>query len=207
MLFTGLSGWLDGMHVLVGGFAARYTLYPLQTVVCAGVILMYWGEYHLARPRAAWLAVAIGVLAYAIWVAPQVVFHDVPRLDGFDPDLFARNRAIYCAVLGMRFVRLILVVPVLEELFWRGFLLRYLVNERFETVPFGTYARMANIVVAVGFMFEHAAADYPAALATGLLYNLVAFRTRSLSSCIVAHAVTNALLGVYILMTRQWGFW
>ena len=49
-------------------------------------------------------------------------------------------------------------------------------------------------------------ADWPAAILTGALYNLVAYRTRSLSSCVLAHAVTNALLGAYVLHTRQWGF-
>jgi membrane protease YdiL (CAAX protease family) len=39
------------------------------------------------------------------------------------------------------------------------------------------------------------------------LYNLVAYRTRSLASCVVAHAVTNLLLGLWIMATRQWGFW
>ncbi len=107
----------------------------------------------------------------------------------------------------MRFLRLVIVVPLLEEIFWRAFLLRYLINEQFDTVPFGTYGLAANALVALGFMFEHAWPDWPAALATGLLYNAVAFRTRSLSSCVLAHALTNALLGAFIVLTHQWGFW
>jgi CAAX prenyl protease-like protein len=207
MLFTGLSGWLDGMHLMPGGFAPRYTIYPLQTVVCAGILLYYWRDYRLAPPRAAWLAVAIGAVVFALWVSPQVLFHQPPRVDGFNPDLFGAQPAIYSAVVIMRFLRLILVVPALEEIFWRGFLLRYLIKEDFDSIPFGAYAQLSNILVAVGFMFEHSAPDWPAALVTGILYNFVAYRTRSLSSCIVAHALTNALLGLYIMNTRQWGFW
>ena len=56
-------------------------------------------------------------------------------------------------------------------------------------------------------MLEHQPADYPAALLTGALFNWIAIRTRSLSSCILAHAITNLLLGFYIMATRQWGFW
>ena len=107
----------------------------------------------------------------------------------------------------MRFLRLIIVVPAIEEIFWRGFLLRAFIKRDFETVPFGTYAPMANAVVAIGFMLEHSAPDWPAALVTGLLYNFIACRTRSLSSCILSHAITNALLGTYIIITHQWGFW
>ena len=48
---------------------------------------------------------------------------------------------------------------------------------------------------------------WPAALVTGFLYNVVAVRTRSLPACVAAHAVTNALLGGYVMYTHQWGFW
>jgi CAAX prenyl protease-like protein len=85
--------------------------------------------------------------------------------------------------------------------------LRFLVKEDFRSVPIGTFTQTANALVAVGFVLEHSVPDWPAALAAGLLYNLVAYRTKSLSSCVVAHGITNALLGGFIMMTRQWGFW
>jgi CAAX prenyl protease-like protein len=142
-----------------------------------------------------------------LWVSPQVLFHQPARLEGFDPALFAGQPPFYWAELGLRFLRLVIVVPLLEEIFWRGFLLRFLINEQFDAVPFGAYTHVANAVVAIGFMLEHSPQDRAAALATGLLYNGVAFRTRSLSSCVLAHALTNALLGAFIMATHQWGFW
>jgi len=189
------------------GFAARYTLFPLQTVVCAGVLAYFWRQYRVRMPAKAWIAAAIGTLVFALWVSPQVVFHQAPRLDGFDPGTFAGKTGLYWGEVVMRFARLVVVVPALEEIFWRGWLLRFVINEEFEAVPFGTCTWRANGIVAVGFMLEHSMADWPAALATGLLYNLVAYRTRSLSSCILAHALTNGLLGAYIMVTHQWGFW
>ena len=207
VILSALSGLLDSAHVLPADMGAMYLLYPLQTMICAGVLAVFWREYRLRPPQRAWIAMAIGVLVFALWVSPQAAFHRPARLEGFDPDVFAAQPGLYWTQMVMRLLRLVVVVPLLEEIFWRGFLLRYLINEEFEAVPFGTYTRMSNAVVAVGFMLEHSWADWPAALATGLLYNFVAYRTRSLSSCILAHAITNALLGVYILMTRQWGFW
>jgi uncharacterized protein len=62
-------------------------------------------------------------------------------------------------------------------------------------------------VVTVGFMLVHSTADWPAALLTGALYNWVAYRTKSLAACVLAHAFTNLLPGVWIMNTRQWGFW
>ena len=207
MLFLGLTGWLDRAHIVPGGVGAIYVLFPLQTVVCAAVLAWFWSDFRLRMPAKSWFALAIGALVFVLWISPQAFFHQPARLDGFDPGIFASRPAVYWGEVILRFLRLALVVPALEEIFWRGFLLRYLINEEFDAVPFGTYARMANALVAIGFMLEHSMPDWPAALVTGLLYNWVAYRTHSLSSCILTHAITNALLGAYIMMTHQWGFW
>jgi CAAX prenyl protease-like protein len=210
MLFVALAQGLDKTRLLPADFgaaAAIYLVYPLQTLACAAMLACFWRQYALEAPREAWLASTIALLAFALWVSPQVLFHLSPRLAGFDPGVFSAYRGIYWASLVVRFLRLIVVVPLLEEIFWRGFLLRYLISEDFDKVPFGAYSLTANAVVAAGFMLEHSPRDWPAALATGLLYNFIAFRTKSLSSCVLAHALTNALLGAFIVATRQWGFW
>ena len=205
--FLSVSGVIDRAHLLPSGVGSIYILYPLQTLVCSCVLAFFWRDYHLQAPRMAGLAALIGALVFAVWISPQICFHQAPRLQGFDPGLFAANPAVYWPELVVRFLRLVIVVPVLEEVFWRGFLLRYFIREDFVVVPFGTFHQKANLLVAAGFMLEHSRPDWPAALAAGFLYNLVAYRTRSLSSCILAHAVTNALLGAYIMETHQWGFW
>lgn len=207
MFFLGVAGLLEYWRVVLGGMEARYFIYPLQTVACGGVLAWYRRDYDLGKYRRLYLALAAGLLSLAIWVAPQWLLHRPARMEGFDPDLFRGQPPLYWAELAFRFGRLVLVAPALEEIFWRGFLLRYFIDEDFLRVPFGTYARLANCAVALGFMFEHTPADWPAALATGFLYNLVAFQTRSLRCCILAHAVTNGLLGAYIMATHQWGFW
>jgi CAAX prenyl protease-like protein len=207
MLFIGLSQGLDSAHIALWGLAPIYVVFPLQTAVCAGVLAWFWRDYALRLPAKACLAAGIGFLVFALWVAPQAVFHRHARLAGFDPGLFAGQPGLYWGEIVMRLARAILVVPLLEEIFWRGFLLRYLIDLPFEAVPFGTYRWQANAVVAIGFMLEHSMPDWPAGLVAGLLYNIVAYRTRSLSSCVLAHALTNALLCAFILTTHQWGFW
>jgi len=207
MLFLLVSEGLDKAGIAPWGLGAIYLVFPLQTVVCAGVLAWFWPQYRLRMPRKPWLAAGIGVLVFALWISPQVVFHRPDRVAGFDPGVLAGRPGLYRGEVGLRFLRLVLVAPLLEEIFWRGFLLRYLIDEDFDAIPFGTYGPWANAVVAAGFMAEHAMPDWPAALAAGLLYNLAAYRTRSLSACTLAHGITNALLGGYIMMTRQWGFW
>jgi hypothetical protein len=196
----------DGRDVAWPLAAPMYWVFPLQTVVCAWLLWRWWPHYELRWPARPLFTLAIGLLVLALWVAPQEVFGVEARLEGFDPARFGEG-APYWFQLGFRFLRLVVVVPLVEEIFWRGFLLRYLVHEDFMRVPFGQFTWLSFGVVTLGFTFEHARADWPAAALAGALYNLVAYRTRSLSACVLAHAITNLSLGLYVLRTGQLGFW
>jgi hypothetical protein len=187
--------------------APEYWIYPAQTLICGAIVVWFWRDYDFGRPRQAWFALAIGLVVLVVWIAPQQFFGASPRLTGFDPEVFAGRPAFYWSSLFLRFARLVLVVPLVEEIFWRGFLLRYLINERFSAVPIGSFSWVSFAVVTLGFGFSHSAADWVAAFICGALYNLVAYRTQRLSSCVIAHACTNLLLGLWIMQTRQWGFW
>jgi CAAX prenyl protease-like protein len=189
------------------GPTAKYWVFPLQTVLCGALIIWFWPRYSLKVPKSVGFTLCIAVIMLCIWILPQETHHYPPRLVGFDPTVFRDRPAIYYATIVMRFIRLAVVVPFLEEIFWRGFLLRYLIREDFESVPVGAFTWLSFLVVTAGFCLEHSAADRPAALVAGALFNGVAYRTRSLSSCILAHAATNLLLGLYIMQSGQWGFW
>jgi len=211
MLFLGLRDLIadpDSSRFLIA--RPEYWLYPLQTIVCAILIALGWRHYRLRWSESAknWaLSLSIAILVLVIWISPQAFFGAEPRLEGFDPDVFPSGSPEYWGSLLFRFVRLVVVVPILEEVFWRGFLMRYLIKEDFESVPVGTYAPMAFWVTVGAFGLAHYGPDLPAALITGVLYNWLAIRTRSIALCIVAHALTNLLLGLYIMRTGQWGFW
>lgn len=187
--------------------SAEYWIYPLQTILCGGLILWFRREYQWHRLARAGFAAAVAVIVFLIWISPQALFRFSPRLIGFNPEVFAGQAPIYWFTIAFRFLRLVVVVPLVEEIFWRGFLLRYLISEDFEGVSFGKFSWLSFTAVTVLFAFSHSKADWPAALLTGALYNLVAYRTKSLSSCVLTHALTNLLLGLWIMKTRQWGFW
>lgn len=189
------AGWLTD---------SKYWVYPLQTVVCGAILAWYWRSYDFGRPGWLW-ALGAGLASLLIWIAPQLVLGAPPRVEGFDPAQTGPDFETFSVIARM--VRLVLVVPLAEEIFWRGFLMRYLVREDFASVPFGTFTPLSFFGVAAAFMFAHQPVDWPAAFLTGILFGLVAVRTRSLISCVLAHATTNLALGVYILATRQWGFW
>ena len=211
LAFVGFLG-LVSLLKMTGSSAAwlrapEYWVYPLQTLVCGALLLWFRPRYEMHRLAGLPFVVLIAVGVFLLWIAPQSFLGFGARSEGFNPDLFADNPAAYWATVLLRFLRLVIVVPLVEEIFWRGFLLRYFINEKFDAVPFGAFSWLSFAVVTLGFTLAHSTADWPAAALTGALYNLVAYRTRSLSSCVLAHALTNLLLGGWIMTTKQWGFW
>jgi len=103
-------------------------------------------------------------------------------------------------------MRAALVVPVIEELFWRAWLMRWLVNSDFRMVRLGTYAPLAFWLSAVLFASEHGS-FWDVGLIAGIVYNFWMIRTRSVADCILAHAVTNAALSVYVIAGHHWQYW
>ncbi len=184
-----------------------YWAYPLQTIVCGALLLWFWTTYEWGAKWHVVTAILAGLVVLAVWIAPQWLLGADPRMEGFNPETFEGSPVMWWSTVALRFLRLVVVVPLLEEIFWRGFLLRYLIKEDFTKVPFGEFSWFSFGVVVVMFGLAHYGPDLVPALLTGAIYNLVAIRTKSLAGCVVAHAVTNLGLGIYIMQTRQWGFW
>ena len=108
--------------------------------------------------------------------------------------------------LAWRVAGTVLLVPVVEELFWRAWLMRYVITRHFESVALGAYNAGAFWICAVLFASEHGP-YWDVGLAAGIVYNWWMVRTRSLADCILAHAVTNACLSGWVLYAGKWEYW
>ncbi len=106
--------------------------------------------------------------------------------------------------LAIRFLGLAIVVPVIEEFFLRGFLMRYVVQPNWWQVPFGTVNRTALIAGTAIPILMHLPSEYFASLVWFSLVTWLMVRTRSIGNCVVAHAITNFLLGVYVVVSGEW---
>ena len=209
-IFVGFLALTSGLHKIdnyIWLSRCEYWIYPLQTIVCGILLIHFWPEYSISRPRRAWIGLAIGIVVLILWISPQALFGFAPRTDGFNPEAFGQSSALYWPTVIFRFLRLVVVVPLAEEIFWRGFLLRYLIDDNFERIPFGKFSWLSFAVVVLAFGFSHSQPDWAAAFVTGMLYNAVAYWSRSLATCVLTHATTNLLLGLWIMQTKQWGFW
>jgi CAAX prenyl protease-like protein len=165
------------------------------------------------RPRQALASVALGVFVFAVWVAPDVLWPGYRQHWLFENALTGAARSTAGVslrsdpvFLGFRVLGSVLVVPVIEELFWRGWLMRWLVRSDFERVPLGAYVPRAFWVTAVLFGLEHGP-YWDVGLAAGVAYNWWVVRTKSLADCVLAHGVTNGCLAGYVLAGGDWSYW
>jgi CAAX prenyl protease-like protein len=207
LAFLALGSALKTLGASFALSAPEYWLYPTQTFLCGALLIWFRRDYEFGKFRQPLFVIAIGTLIFLLWISPQQFFGFAPRVTGFDPTTFAARPTAYWFTVILRFLRLVVVVPLVEEIFWRGFLLRYLIDERFDAVPFGKFSWFSFCCVSVAFALAHSTADWPVALITGVAYNAIAYRTKSLTSCVLVHAMTNLLLGLWIMCTQQWGFW
>ncbi len=209
-LFLGLLALGSGLKQIGGAFwlsSPEYWIYPAQTIICAGLIWRFRREYDFGKLQQPIFVLAVGLSVFLLWISPQVIFGFAPRTEGFNPNVFANQSPLYWLTIGLRFLRLAIVVPLVEEIFWRGFLLRYLIDDKFYAVSFGKFSAFSFWSVSAAFALAHSMPDWAAAFITGMTYNAVAYRTKSLRSCVMVHAVTNLFLGLWIMRTQQWGFW
>ena len=107
----------------------------------------------------------------------------------------------------MRFFGLAAVVPLIEEFFLRGFLMRFVIDAQWWEVPFGKLTTAA-VVVGVGMpVLYHPGTEALAVLAWFSLVTWLMAKTRNIWDCVAAHALTNLLLGVWVVSSGQWGLW
>ena len=162
-----------------------------------------------------WLAsIGLGLAVFALWIGPDVLFGTGYRshwlftnsITGSVKSSLDPAERSMPLVLALRSVRAIILVPILEELFWRGWLPRWMQNQDFSKVPLGMYTRFAFLATAVLFASEHGP-YWEVGLLTGIIYGWWMMRTRSLGDLILTHAVTNAALSGYVVATGKWEYW
>lgn len=213
MAFIGLEEalrFLAGKGVLEVPTQVLQGLYPIKALAVALVLVLFRGSYaeismrYLAKPQALILSVAAGLAVFAFWIRLDLPWATIGKPAGFDPNIYT-DGSVRSAMTAFRLFGAVLVVPVMEELFWRSFLIRYIVSPDFSKVPIGHFTWPSFLVTAVLFGFEHNLVV--AGILAGIVYNALLCHTRSLSSCILAHAVTNLALGIYVLTTGRWYFW
>jgi len=187
---------------------------PVRFLVSIAAILAVSREPLRGRPSSPLLSILLGLGVFAIWIGPDaiapawrtsVLFNNpvVGQPAGNTPPAL-KNDFLF---LFFRIAISVIAVPILEELFWRGWLMRWLIDgDDFRRVPLGKYTPMAFWVTALLFAAEHGS-FWDVGLITGAIYNWWMVRNRNIWDCIVAHAVTNGALAAWVVGAGQWQYW
>ncbi|WP_309669241.1 CAAX prenyl protease-related protein [Gemmatimonas sp.] len=158
-------------------------------------------------------SVLLGLAVCAMWVAPDQLFPGWREhwlfqnsITGTVKTTIAPAELADPLVVMLRVVRAALLVPILEELFWRGWLPRWIVNNDWQKVPLGTFNVLAFVATAVLFASEHGP-FWEVGLLCGFIYNWWMWKTKSLGDLVLVHAVTNAALSGFVMVTKQYAYW
>jgi len=209
------SHWPDGL----------VWLYPLKTVAVAAALLRFWKKYE--ELRVPWssaaavgvrgnvlisytLAMAVGLVVIVFWIGADPFYPGITKLMGGKPSVPFDPTSIKPVVwryvlIGFRVFGAVVVVAVMEEIFWRGFLIRWIDNNDFKRVPMGIYSWKSFGITVVLFGLEHE--QWLAGMVCGGLYNWLYRRRKDLFSCVLAHATSNAALAAWVLWRGDWKFW
>lgn len=215
---------------LVGQFAldedslVRAWVYAVQTVVGLGLFIYFrpWRWYRPLNPAHIPLALVVGLAVFVLWVLPETewigawspAFREAyltwfifPPWTMAEPPAVSPYAPAVCG-WGLTMVRLIgsaFVIATIEEFFWRGWLYRWLLGRDFLRVDLGQWHTGMFWAVSAVFALEHA--QWLVGLLAGVAYLWLMIRTRDIWAAVLAHVLTNLLLGLYVLLYGRYEFW
>jgi CAAX prenyl protease-like protein len=185
-------------------------IYAITVLLVGGLLAWFWREYGElvaqtwpSGPELA-LAVTTGVVVFALWIHLDAPWMTIGRPTASFLPLDAQGHLVW-PLIALRWIGAALIVPVMEELFWRSFLMRWVQSPQFETVVPQRVALKA--VLLSTFVFTLAHTLWLAAVIAGLAYAWLYVRSGKLWVPVIAHAVTNGALGVWVVATGNWAFW
>jgi exosortase E/protease (VPEID-CTERM system) len=197
------------LALLAAGMIARAsssgfeTWYALRLVVAAAALGFVWRPLTRLNWRFGWRGIVVGAVVFAFWLGASRL---ILAPHGIPPELAAMPSWARALWIASRALTAILLVPIAEELAYRGYLMRRLQAEDFESVAFGAVGWISLLVTALAFGVLHGALWLPG-IAAGVAYGLVLMRTGRMGEAVAAHATSNLLIAIWVLAAGQWQLW
>lgn len=192
------------------GGPLRYWLYLGKLLVGLWCIRVVYDLTPEVRWAFSWEAVVAGVLVFVIWVGLDPYYPKFQALvkpgEPWNPfTQFRGNHALGWFFVAVRTFGSALIVPPIEEAFYRSFLYRYLVRIPFTAIPLSHLHWVSLIATSLIFGFSHY--QWLAGFLCGLIYQSLVIRKNRLGDAMTAHGITNLLLGIWVVWQNAWNFW
>ncbi|MBA4147442.1 MAG: CAAX prenyl protease-related protein [Verrucomicrobia bacterium] len=201
------------------GEESRYWLYLAKTVLAVWMIWVIRPLVSEMKWAFSWEAVVVGVGVFAVWVGLDGLYPSLNELlarigfelssepaKAWNPHVqFGEGSTLALLFIVVRIIGPVLVVPPLEEVFYRSFLYRWIVKPDFESVPLNRFNLKAFAFTALIFGFVHD--QWLAGILCAMAYQFLVIRKNRLGDAMTAHAITNLLLGVWVIWRGAWNFW
>lgn len=197
------------LAVLAAGMISRASSgrfeswYALRLLAGGTALAVYWPRLGGLDWRFSWRAAAAGVMVFGLWLGAS---HLLLPAQGMPAALGAMSAADRALWIAGRVASAVLVLPLAEELAYRGYLLRRLVAGDFESVSFAAVGWIPVLVTALANGILDGAL-WPAGIAAGIVFAMLLVRTRRMGEAVAAHIVVSALCGVSVLLWHQWQLW
>ncbi len=189
------------------GETGRYWVYAIKTAF-AGLLLFLLRPYI---PEFKWAisadAVIAGVAVCVLWIGLDPWYRHLGATGSpWNPGAaFGGNSLAAWSFIAVRIVGSTLIVPPIEEIFFRSFLYRSIAQKNFLEMRLNEFRLPTFLVTSVLFGLEHH--EWLAGIFAGITYQALVLRKNRLGDAITAHAITNLLLGVWIMWRGAWNFW
>lgn len=189
------------------GEASRYWFYLAKTLVGAWLVWEMRPFVMEMRWSLSWEAVVVGVGVCVVWVGLDEFYPKLGKAGtAWNPHMhFGQGSALAWLFIVVRIIGSSLVVPPLEEVFYRSFLYRYIVKTDFLAVPLRHFSWLPFLVTAAVFGLAHR--EWLAGILCAMGYQWLVIRKQRLGDAMTAHAITNCLLGVWVVWREDWRFW
>lgn len=186
---------------------SAYWLYLTKTLLGAGMIWFVWPTVTEMRWQVSWAAVAVGVAVFAVWVGLDGWYPKGKWVSGqWNPHAqFGSGSATAWFFIAVRLAGSTCFVPLLEEVFFRSWFYRVLADREFLKVPLGQFQWTSFVATSVIFGVQHQ--EWLAGILCGFAYQGLVVWKKRLGDAITAHAITNLLLGLWVVWRGAWQFW
>lgn len=202
------------------GEEGRYWLYLAKTLVGAWMLWMVRAVVQEMRWKVSWEAVVAGVVVFVVWIGLDRIVPTQQELwiklglskapstptPAWNPFAqFGHGAELAWFFVFVRILGSSLIVPPLEEVFYRSFLYRWIARPDFASVPLGQFAWKPFLITALIFGFAHN--EWLAGILCAAAYQGLVCWKKRLGDAMTAHAITNFLLGAWVVWRGAWQFW